>query len=95
MVLHQARAEQQRLAQEAQRTAHGGLLDRGAAGVAHAIRHPPRVVLRLLDLLEEESPEQTPRGAALVAETRTDFRTPLARLQDLGSAVQEWAQAQE
>lgn len=83
VALQQAMAEQQRLAQEAQRAEHFALLGRLAAGVAHEIRNPLGAVFLHVDLMEEELREQLPAGAALVAETLTEIRTQLARLEDL------------
>src|SRR5689334_19987611 len=54
VALQQAMAEQQRLAQEAQRAEHFALLGRLAAGVAHEIRNPLGAVFLHVDLMEEE-----------------------------------------
>ena len=81
--LHREMAERQRLEQEAQRVQHFALLGRLAAGVSHEIRNPLGAVFLQIDVLAEELQDQAPASAALVAETLTDIRTQLARLDDL------------
>jgi PAS domain S-box-containing protein len=75
--------ERQRLEQEAQRVQHFALLGRLAAGVSHEIRNPLGAVFLQVDLLAEELRDQAPASAALVAETLTEIRANLARLEDL------------
>lgn len=81
--LAQAMAEQQRLAQEAQRAEHFSLLGRLAAGVSHEIRNPLGAVFLNVDLLAEEIAQPSPDSPAAVAESLAEIKTNLARLDDL------------
>jgi signal transduction histidine kinase len=110
--LRQEMAERQRLEDEARRVQHLALLGRLAAGVSHEIRNPLSAIFLHVDLLEEETRTPSPASAATVADTLTEIKTQLARLddllqdylslarvatgertaQDLGAAVQAWAQ---
>jgi PAS domain S-box-containing protein len=81
--LHEAMAERQRLEREAQRVQHFALLGRLAAGVSHEIRNPLAAVFLHVDVLAEELGDPAPDSAALVADTLTDIRTQLGRLEDL------------
>jgi signal transduction histidine kinase len=81
--LHREMVERQRLEQEAQRVQHFALLGRLAAGVSHEIRNPLAAVFLHVDVLAEELRDQAPESAALVADTLSEIRTQLARLDDL------------
>ncbi|MGE3541234.1 MAG: PAS domain S-box protein [Candidatus Tectimicrobiota bacterium] len=76
-------AERQRLEQEAQRVQHFALLGRLAAGVSHEIRNPLGAVFLQVDVLAEELSDHAPESAALVADTLTEIRVQLGRLEDL------------
>ncbi len=81
--LHREMAERQRLEQEAQRAQHFVMLGRLAAGVSHEIRNPLSTIFFSVDLLEEELRQPSPDSAEQMAQTLTEMRTQLARLDDL------------
>ena len=75
--------ERQRLEREAQRGQHFALLGRLAAGVSHEIRNPLGAIFLHVDLLEEELRQPSPDSAAELAQTVTEIKAQLARLDDL------------
>ena len=81
--LRQAMAERQHLEQEAQRAQHFTLLGRLAAGVAHEIRNPLGVIFLHVDLLEEELQQPSPDSPQQIAQSLSEIKTHLARLDDL------------
>ena len=81
--LHREIAERQRLEGEAQRAQHFALLGRLAAGLSHEIRNPLGAVFLNVELLEEELSDLSPEGTADIAQSLTEIRTNLARLDDL------------
>jgi two-component system NtrC family sensor kinase len=76
-------AERQRLEREAQRAEHFALLGRLAAGVSHEIRNPLGAVFLQVDLLAEEFQDPSPDSATHIAQTLTEIRTNLERLDEL------------
>jgi two-component system NtrC family sensor kinase len=76
-------AERQRLEREAQRAEHFALLGRLAAGVSHEIRNPLGAVFLHVDLLTEELQHPSLHSASVIAQTLTEIRTHLARVDDL------------
>jgi signal transduction histidine kinase len=78
-----AEAECRRLEHEAQQAAHFALLGRLAAGVSHEIRNPLGAVFLHVDLLEEALQQPTPDSPAEIAQSLTEIKTQLARLQEL------------
>jgi signal transduction histidine kinase len=83
IALRHEMAERQRLEREAQRTQHFALLGRLAAGVSHEIRNPLSAIFLHVDVLEEELRQPSPASAADLAQTLTEIKTQLARLDDL------------
>jgi two-component system CheB/CheR fusion protein len=81
--LHQAMAERQRLAREAQRSQHFALLGRLAAGLSHEIRNPLGAIFLQVAVLEEEWRDPSPESAAAIPQAFTEIKTHLARLDDL------------
>jgi PAS domain S-box-containing protein len=81
--LQQEMAERQRLEREAQRAQHFALLGRLAAGVSHEIRNPLGAVFLHVDLLEEELRQPSPDSAVQIAQSFTEIKIHLARLDDL------------
>jgi two-component system CheB/CheR fusion protein len=81
--LHLEMAERQRLEREAQRVQHFALLGRLAAGLSHEIRNPLGIIFLHIDLLEEELRDLPPASTAEIAQTFTEIKTNLARLDDL------------
>ena len=77
------RSTRQRLEREAQRAQHFALLRRLAAGVSHEIRNPLGAVCRHVDLLEEELRQPSPDSAMQIAQSFTEIKMHLARLDDL------------
>ena len=75
--------ERRRLEREAQRAQHFALLGRLAAGVSHEIRNPLAAVFLHVDLLEEEFRQPSSDSAVQIAESLTDIKRNLARLEDL------------
>ena len=84
MAEHQhAEEERRRLEREAQRVQHFALLGRLAAGVSHEIRNPLAAVFLHVDLLEEEFRQPSSDSAVQIAESLTDIKRNLVRLEDL------------
>jgi PAS domain S-box-containing protein len=83
VALHREMAERQRLEHEAQRAQHFALLGRLAAGLSHEIRNPLAAVSLHVDLLEEELHDLLPESTANTAQSLTEIKTNLARLDDL------------
>ena len=81
--LYREIAERQRLEREAQRAQHFALLGRLAAGLSHEIRNPLGAVFLHVDLLEEELRDLSPESSADIAQSLTEIKTNLARLDDL------------
>src|SRR5688500_1979930 len=81
--LYREIAERQRLEGEAQRAQHFALLGRLAAGLSHEIRNPLGAVFLNVELLEEELRDLSPESSADTAQSLTEIRTNLARLDDL------------
>ena len=81
--LYQEIAERQRLEGEAQRAQHFALLGRLAAGLSHEIRNPLGAVFLHVELLEEELHDLLPESTANTAQSLTEIKTNLARLDDL------------
>jgi PAS domain S-box-containing protein len=81
--LQHAMAERQRLERDSQRAEHFALLGRLAAGVSHEIRNPLGAVFLHVDLLEEELHDPSTDSRQLVAESLSEIRTHLARIEDL------------
>jgi len=81
--LHEAMAERQRLACEAQRTYHFALLGRLATSVSHDIRNPLASIMLHVELLEEELREPSPDSAVALMTVLTEIKVQLARLEDL------------
>ena len=80
---HRERAARLRLQQEVQQAAPFARLGRLAADVSHEIRNPLGAIFLHVDLLEETLGEEAMASAALVAETFTDIRMQLTRLNEL------------
>jgi two-component system cell cycle sensor histidine kinase/response regulator CckA len=78
-----AEEERRRLEREAQRVQHFALLGRLAAGVSHEIRNPLAAVFLHVDLLEEEFRQPSSDSAVQIAESLTDIKRNLVRLEDL------------
>ena len=78
-----AEEERRRLEREAQRAQHFALLGRLAAGVSHEIRNPLAAVFLHVDLLEEEFRQPSSDSAVQIAESLTDIKRNLVRLEDL------------
>jgi len=78
-----AEEERRRLEREAQRAQHFALLGRLAAGVSHEIRNPLAAVFLHVDLLEEEFRQPSSDSAVQIAESLTDIKRNLMRLEDL------------
>src|SRR5262249_6078470 len=76
-------AARQHLEQEAQRAQHFAMLGRLAAGVSHEIRNPLGAIFFHVDLLEEELRQPSPESAEQMAQTLTEMRAELARMDDL------------
>jgi signal transduction histidine kinase len=81
--LHREIAARQRLEQEAQLAQHFAMLGRLAAGVSHEIRNPLSTIFFSVDLLEEELRQPSPDSTEQMAQTLTEMRTQLTRLDDL------------
>jgi two-component system CheB/CheR fusion protein len=74
----------QHFEREAQRAQHFALLGRLAAGLSHEIRNPLGAVFLHVDLLEEELRDLSPESTAdIIAQSLTEIKTNLARLEDL------------
>jgi PAS domain S-box-containing protein len=81
--LQHAMAERQRLEHDAQRAEHFALLGRLAAGVSHEIRNPLGAVFLHVDLLEEELLAPSADSRQLIAESLSEIRTHLTRIEEL------------
>jgi PAS domain S-box-containing protein len=81
--LRHAMAERQRLEREAQRATHFALLGRLAAGVSHEIRNPLAAIVLYTDLLEEALQQPSPENPQEIAESLSEIKTNLVRLDDL------------
>src|SRR5262249_7422037 len=81
--LDAANAERQRLEREAQRAEHFALLGRLAAGLSHEIRNPLGAITLHTELLEEEWHDPSPDHREVIAQSLTEIKTELARLDDL------------
>jgi signal transduction histidine kinase len=81
--LRREMASRQHFEREAQRAQHFALLGRLAAGVSHEIRNPLAAVFLHVDLLEEELHDLLPESTANTAQSITEIKTNLARLDDL------------
>jgi len=79
------RAEEEchRLEREAQRAAHFVRLGRLAAGVSHEIRNPLAAVFLHVDLLEEELGQPSSDNPEGIAQSLTEIKTQLARIEEL------------
>jgi signal transduction histidine kinase len=75
--------ERQRLQREAQRATHFALLGHLAANLSHDIRNPLSSAMLHVDLLEEELRAPAPDSPEQTAQSLTEIRTQLARLDDL------------
>jgi PAS domain S-box-containing protein len=82
-VLHHAIAERQRLEREAQRAAYFALLGRLAADMSHEIRDPLEAVMLHVDLVEEGLREHSSDSPEELAQSLTEIKTNVARLDDL------------
>jgi PAS domain S-box-containing protein len=85
--LHHAVAERQRLEREAQRAKYFALLGRLAADMSHEIRNPLEAVVLHVDLMEEELHGRLPDSPEEMAQSLTEIKTNVVRLEDL---VQEY-----
>ena len=83
VALRREMAERQRLEGEAHRAQHLALLGRLAAGLSHEIRNPLGAVFLHVELLEEELHDLLPESSANTAQSLTEIKTNLARLDDL------------
>src|SRR5688500_13100448 len=81
--LYREIAESQRLEGETQRAQHFALLGRLAAGLSHEIRNPLGAVFLNVELLEEELRDLPPESSADTAQSLTEVRINVARLDDL------------
>jgi signal transduction histidine kinase len=81
--LRQTLTESQRLERDAQRAHPFALLGRLAAGLSHDLRNPLSVIFLHVELLEEEWHQPSADRAAQVAESLSDIKTHLLRLDDL------------
>jgi signal transduction histidine kinase len=79
----QAEAERQRLEHEAKRAEHFALLGKLAAGLSHEIRNPLGAISLNMDVLEEELTLPLPDSTVHVAQSLTEIRVNLARLDGL------------
>ena len=79
----QAEAERQRLEHEAKRAEHFALLGKLAAGLSHEIRNPLGAISLNVDVLEEELTQPLPNSTVHVAQSLTEIKVNLARLDDL------------
>lgn len=81
--LQRGSAERQRVEREAQRVQHLALLGRLAASVSHELRNPLAAIVLHADLLEEELRQPSPESGAQMAESLTEIKRQVARLEDL------------
>jgi signal transduction histidine kinase len=83
VLLGRLQVERQRLALEAQHAQHFAALGRVAAGVSHDLRNPLGAIFLHVDLLEEELRQPSPDSAGEMAQTLTEIKTQLARMDDI------------